>query len=75
MTDRVGLFPISGFIRCYYFVEFLCNFHAFEHLACFLVGISFKLPSLKVGMFGPSIGNGTEKDFIKFFGIHHIGFV
>ena len=75
MTDRICLFPISDFIRCYYFVELLCNFLAFEHVAFLLVGLYFKLPSLRVGMFGPSIRNGTEKDFIQFFGSHHIGFV
>ena len=62
MTGTVGIFPmVDGFRRCSSFLDLICNFHALKHVACLLVGISFKLTYDQVGLFSPAVGNGVEK--------------
>ena len=46
MTGTVGLFPVGYFLRCYLFIDFLCNYHVFKHFTFFLVGISLKVTSV-----------------------------
>ena len=46
IIGTVGICPGGSFRRCSYFVEFLRNLHALEHLACFLVALPLKSPAL-----------------------------
>ena len=46
MTGMVGFFPGGGFGRCYSFIYFLRNIHAFKHYSCLLVGLTLKFPAL-----------------------------
>ena len=74
MTGMVGICPAVGnFLLCSSFVEFFCNFHLFKHVACLLVGISFKASSLYVIFLFPDVGNGVWKDIVEIFIFHIIG--
>ena len=46
MTDMVGVCPGVVFRGCSLFVDSLRNFHALEHLTCFLSEFPLKVPAL-----------------------------
>ena len=52
-TGMVGFCMLIFFGRCSSFIDCLCDIHALEYIVCLLVGPSFKIPSLYVGLFFP----------------------
>ena len=59
MTGTVGIFPSGGFRRCYFFVYFICNLHALEHLTYLLVGLPINTTYLWIGLLCPAVRNSV----------------
>ena len=72
-NGMVGLFPLGIFGRCSYFVNFLRNFHALGYTGCILVGTSFKIPPLYLGLFWPRVGDSVGENLVQFFMVHFLG--
>ena len=72
-TEMVGIFPNGCFRRCYPFIYFICNLHAFKHVVCCLVGTPLKLPALYIGLILPAVGESMEENFVELFGAHRFG--
>ena len=73
MNGTVGFCPGDGFRSCSSFIYLLLNLHALEHLSCFPVGLTLKVPALYIGLLCPAVRNGAEENLIYFFGEHLLG--
>ena len=63
-TGIVEFCLLGIFGRFYSFLDLIRDVHALKHVVCILVGTSFKIPSLYVGLFFPRVGDGVKEDFV-----------
>ena len=72
-NGSVGFCLLNIFRRCSSFVYCFCDFHAFKHVACVLVGAPLEISSLYVGLFYPGVWDGVYQDLIEYFRYHLLG--
>ena len=72
-TGTVSFFPLSIFIRCPSFIYCLQYFHAFKHVACFLVGPLSLAPSLDAGLSVPRFWYDMQWNLVELFWFHLLG--
>ena len=73
ITGTFVFCPLNILGKCSSLVDCLCDFHTFEHIACIIVGPSFKIPYLYVGLFCPQVGDSVRDNLVKFFRVHFLG--
>ena len=73
ITGTDGFWLLSIFGSCYSFVDCLRDFHALKHITCILIGSSFKIPSLYVGLFCPQVRDSVKENIVQLFRVYFHG--